>query len=75
MQGSARKDVVFGAARVYAFTVPGPKWKSWFRTLDLRDRVDGYRVGRIRGTLAALSRLAKIRYAPGTPAGSWRNHE
>ena len=30
MQGSARKDVVFGAARVYTFTVPGPKWKSWF---------------------------------------------
>ena len=29
MQGSARKDVVFGAARVYTFTVPGPKWKSW----------------------------------------------
>ena len=29
MQGSARKDVVFGAALVYAFTVPGPKWKSW----------------------------------------------
>ena len=30
MQGSARKDVVFGAARVYTFTAPGPKWKSWF---------------------------------------------
>ena len=30
MQGSARKDVVFGAARVYTVTVPGPKWKSWF---------------------------------------------
>ena len=29
MQGSARKDVVFGAARGYTFTVPGPKWKSW----------------------------------------------
>ncbi len=29
MQGSARKDVVFGAARVYTFTVPVPKWKSW----------------------------------------------
>mgnify|MGYP007053888944 CR=1 FL=1 len=29
MQGSARKDVVFGAARVYTVTVPGPKWKSW----------------------------------------------
>ena len=31
MQGSARKDVVFGAARVYTATVPGPKWKSWLR--------------------------------------------
>ena len=30
MQGSARKDVVFGAARVCTATVPGPKWKSWF---------------------------------------------
>ena len=31
MQGSARKDVVFGAARVYTATVPGPKWKSWLK--------------------------------------------
>ena len=30
MQGSARKDVVFGPARVYTVAVPGPKWKSWF---------------------------------------------
>ena len=29
VQGSARKDVVFGAARVDTFTVPWPKWKSW----------------------------------------------
>ncbi len=29
MQGSARKDVVFWAARAYTVTVPGPKWKSW----------------------------------------------
>ena len=29
MQGSARKDVVFGAGGVYPVTVPGPKWKSW----------------------------------------------
>ena len=27
MQGSARKDVVFGAARVYTVAVPGSKWK------------------------------------------------
>ena len=33
MQGSARKDVVFGAARGYTFTVPGPKWKSWLKCL------------------------------------------
>ena len=32
MQGSARKDVVFGAARVYTVTVPGPKWKSWTKS-------------------------------------------
>ena len=32
MQGSARKDVVFGAARVYTVTVPGPKWKSWLKS-------------------------------------------
>ena len=31
MQGSARKDVVCGAARVYIVVLPGPKWKSWFR--------------------------------------------
>ena len=29
VQGAVRKDVVFGAARVYTFTAPGPKWKSW----------------------------------------------
>ena len=34
MQGSARKDVVFGAARVYTVTVPGPKWKSWLRRIE-----------------------------------------
>ena len=38
MQGSARKDVVFGAARVYTFTVPGPKWKSWSITNDAGTR-------------------------------------
>ena len=32
MQGSARKDVVFGAARVYTVAVPGSKWKSWLKT-------------------------------------------
>ncbi len=35
MQGSARKDVVFGAARVDTVTVPGPKWKSWLKSHDL----------------------------------------
>ena len=33
MQGSARKDAVFGAARVYTVIVPGPKWKSWLKAL------------------------------------------
>ena len=28
-----RLDVVFGAARVYTVTVPGPKWKSWLKGL------------------------------------------
>ena len=32
MQGSVRKDVVFGAARVYTVAVPGPKWKSWLKS-------------------------------------------
>ena len=31
VQGSARKDVVFGAARMYTFTVPGPKWEFWLK--------------------------------------------
>ncbi len=39
MQGSARKDVVFGAARVYTFTVPGPKWKSWLNCTNSTPRV------------------------------------
>jgi hypothetical protein len=29
VQGSARKDGVFGAACVYTVAVPGPKRKSW----------------------------------------------
>ena len=39
--------MVFGAARVYAFTVPGPKWKSWLdwpslkKTLYLLDTFAG----------------------------------
>ena len=43
MQGSARKDVVFGATRVDTVTVPGPKWKSWLNAfmyepiLDMSD--------------------------------------
>ena len=35
MQGSARKDVVCGAARVYIVVLPGPKWKSWLRGIPL----------------------------------------
>ncbi len=30
VHGSARKDVVFGAAQVYTVAVPEPKWKSRF---------------------------------------------
>ena len=49
MQGSARKDVVFGAARVYTFTVPGPKWKSWLRSSVLGNRrAPFYRFGDTR---------------------------
>ena len=35
MEGSARKDVVFGAARAYTVTVPGPKWKFWIKEAAL----------------------------------------
>jgi hypothetical protein len=38
MQTSARKDVVFGAARVYTVAVPGPNWKSWFAILLRAER-------------------------------------
>ena len=38
MQGSARKDVVFGAARMYTMAVPGPKRKSWFTAPQTSDR-------------------------------------
>ena len=31
MQGSARKDVVFGTAQVYTVAVPGLKWESWLK--------------------------------------------
>ena len=32
--------MVFGAARVYTVTVPGPKWKSWFITLPIKSCYD-----------------------------------
>ena len=38
MQGSARKDVVFGAARVYTVAVPGSKWKSWLKRWSVTKR-------------------------------------
>ena len=39
--------MVFGAARVYTFTVPGPKWKSWLnRIFAARDRTHGGSRGR-----------------------------
>ena len=31
VRGAGRKDVVFGAARVYTVPVPGPKRQSWLR--------------------------------------------
>ena len=41
MQGSARKDVVCGAARVYTVVLPGPKWKSWLKKVDQRfEKID-----------------------------------
>ncbi len=50
MQGSARKDVVCGAARVYTFTVPGPKWKSWLESIRVdSDTVLGGQT--VRGTV------------------------
>ena len=42
MQGSARKDVVFGAARVYTATVPGPKWKSWLEISAVTSQAGNY---------------------------------
>ena len=56
MQGSARKDVVFGAARVYTVTVPGPKWKSWLKTIwgyndNTRTRTVDVHVSRLRKKL------------------------
>ena len=37
MQGSARKDVVFGAARMYTVAVPGPQWESFIS--ESRDQI------------------------------------
>ena len=42
MQGSARKDVVCGAARVYIVVLPGPKWKSWLRVLHPTVSICGF---------------------------------
>ena len=33
LQGLEKKDVAFGAVRVYTVTVPGPKWKYWLKLL------------------------------------------
>ena len=61
MQGSARKDVVFGAAPVDTVTVPGPKWKSWFKSM--RQLTDAQ-----AQLLAALRR----RVEDGEPLASYR---
>ena len=39
MQSLEKKDVIFGAGRVYTVVVPGPKWKSWVKYgfIDRRD--------------------------------------
>ena len=37
MQGSARKDVVFGAVRGYPFTVPGPKMEILVQCMGNRE--------------------------------------
>ena len=37
MQGSARKDVVFGAARMYTVAVPRPQWESFIS--ESRDQI------------------------------------
>ena len=63
MHGSARKDVLFGAALVYTVTVPGPKWKSWLRFIGgaiRKRRVTSDRDGRVaRGSGRAPDRSDK----------------
>ena len=70
MQGSARKDVVFGAARVYTATVPGPKWKSWLQpardlslSLTAEARPRRKAAGRRRATVRIGMSQAEIRRA------------
>ena len=53
MQGSARKDVVFGAAGVYPVTVPGPKWKSWLGRMTTFSSWGPTRDGRIKPDVVA----------------------
>ena len=54
MQGSARKDVVFGAARVYTATVPGPKWKSWFQYQHVTRPAPDEKIGAVLPHHAAM---------------------
>ena len=65
MQGSARKDVVFGAARVYTATVPGPKWKSWLKNRDEAVQV----AERITDVIAKPFQLGTHEISTGTSIG------
>ena len=80
MQGSARKDVVFGAAGVYTATVPGPKWKSWLGSpfaaswIYLQDRTwlmasrTAKKRSRSRPREAVTNGAALTAAAPGSPS-------
>ena len=61
MQGSARKDVAFGPARMYTVAVPGPKRKSWLTLLTLAERK--VRVRRQRRSIVAAS-LGSLMFLP-----------
>ena len=64
VQGSARKDVVFGAARVYTVAVPVPKWKSWLKAGPAKN--GGSNVKAVRRTLLR-SHGSPILTVPGWP--------
>ena len=73
MQGSARKDVVFGAARVYTFTVPGPKWKSWFPAVFHCHRLGSAKLGARSGPAGNPGPHARSAHAIDIDADSLSN--